>query len=105
MAMAKVAKDANTLLVVPNAGAGAVTGPMCAPNIFRSSFTNWEPGDAKGKAAGEKGPQKVAKKVEPTTRKCAAGEESVEGFGEGLKSAGGEVVKELTLPFPNVEFQ
>ena len=101
MAMAKVAKDTNTLLVVPNAGAGAVTGPMCAPNIFRSSFTNWQPGYAMGKVAGQKG----ARKVVTITWKYAAGDESVEGFREGLKSAGGEVVKELTLPFPNVEFQ
>jgi branched-chain amino acid transport system substrate-binding protein len=101
MAMAKVAKDTNTLLVVPNAGAGAVTGPMCAPNIFRSSFSNWQPGYAMGKVAGEKG----AKKVVTITWKYAAGDESVEGFREGLKSAGGDVVKELTLPFPNVEFQ
>ena len=28
MAMAKVAKDTGTLLIVPNAGADAVTGPM-----------------------------------------------------------------------------
>ena len=101
MAMAKVAKDTNTLLVVPNAGAGAVTGPMCAPNIFRSSFSNWQPGYAMGKVAGEKG----AKKVVTITWKYAAGDESVEGFKEGLKASGGEVVKDLTLPFPNVEFQ
>ena len=101
MAMAKVAKDTNTLLVVPNAGADAVTGPMCAPNIFRSSFSNWQPGYAMGKVAGEKG----AKKVVTITWKYAAGDESVAGFREGLKAAGGEVVKELTLPFPNVEFQ
>ncbi|HLS57763.1 MAG TPA: ABC transporter substrate-binding protein, partial [Zeimonas sp.] len=31
MAMAKAAKDSGTLLIVPNAGADAVTGPMCAP--------------------------------------------------------------------------
>jgi branched-chain amino acid transport system substrate-binding protein len=101
MAMAKVAKDTNTLLVIPNAGAGAVTGPMCAPNIFRSSFSNWQPGYAMGKVAGERG----AKKVVTITWKYAAGDESVEGFREGLKASGGEIVKELTLPFPNVEFQ
>ena len=101
MAMAKVAKDTNTLLIVPNAGAGAVTGPMCAPNIFRSSFSNWQPGYAMGKVAGERG----AKKVATITWKYAAGDESVEGFKEGLKASGGDVVKELTLPFPNVEFQ
>jgi len=101
MAMAKVAKDTNTLLVIPNAGARAVTGPMCAPNIFRSSFSNWQPGYAMGKVAGEKG----AKKVVTITWKYAAGDESVQGFKDGLKGSGGEVVKDLTLPFPNVEFQ
>jgi len=101
MAMAKVAKDTNTLLVIPNAGAEAVTGPMCAPNIFRSSFSNWQPGFAMGKVAGERG----AKKVVAITWKYAAGDESVEGFKEGLRASGGEVVKDLTLPFPNVEFQ
>ena len=54
-----------------------------------------------GKVAGEKG----AKKVVTVTWKYAAGDESVEGFKDGLKASGGEVVKELTLPFPNVEFQ
>lgn len=33
MAMAKAAKESGTVLIVPNAGADAVTGPMCAPNI------------------------------------------------------------------------
>jgi branched-chain amino acid transport system substrate-binding protein len=74
---------------------------MCAPNIFRSSFSNWQPGYAMGKVAGERG----AKKVATITWKYAAGDESVEGFKDGLKASGGEVVKELTLPFPNVEFQ
>ena len=101
MAMAKVAKDTNTLLLIPNAGARAVTGPMCAPNIFRASFSNWQPAYAMGKVAGERG----AKKVVTITWKYAAGDESVEAFRDGLKTTGGEVVKELTLPFPNVEFQ
>ncbi|HJU23903.1 MAG TPA: ABC transporter substrate-binding protein [Casimicrobiaceae bacterium] len=101
MAMAKVAKETNTLLIDPNAGAGAVTGAMCAPNIFRSSFSNWQPAYAMGKVAAERG----AKKVVTITWKYAAGDESVDGFKEGLKIGGGEVVKDLTVPFPNVEFQ
>ncbi len=101
MAMAKVAKDTNTLLVIPNAGARAVTGPMCAPSIFRASFSNWQPGYAMGKVAGDRG----AKKVVTVTWKYAAGDESVQGFKDGIAPAGGQVVKELTLPFPNVEFQ
>src|SRR5882757_10147309 len=43
MAMAKVAKDTGTTLIVPNAGANDVTRAMCAPNIWRTSFTNWQP--------------------------------------------------------------
>ena len=101
MAMAKVAKDTNTLLMIPNAGARAVTGPMCAPNIFRSSFSNWQPGYAMGKVAGERG----AKKIVTITWKYAAGDESVQGFKDGIAASGGQIVKELTLPFPNVEFQ
>lgn len=39
MAMARVAKDSGTILIVPNARADAVTGSMCAPNICRSSLS------------------------------------------------------------------
>ena len=101
MAMAKVAKDSGTVLIVPNAGADAVTGPMCAPNIFRSSFSNWQPGYAMGEVMAKKG----HKKVVTITWKYAAGDESVRGFKEAFEKAGGTVEKELSLPFPNVEFQ
>jgi branched-chain amino acid transport system substrate-binding protein len=101
LAMAKVAKDSNTLLVIPNAGAEDVTGPMCAPNIFRSSFSNWQPGYAMGVVAAQRG----AKKVMTITWKYAAGDESVGGFRDGFEKGGGQIVKELTLPFPTVEFQ
>jgi branched-chain amino acid transport system substrate-binding protein len=101
MAMAKVAKDTGTVLIVPNAGADAVTGAMCAPNIFRSSFSNWQPGYAMGEVVAKKG----HKKVVTITWKYAAGDESVKGFKESFEKGGGTVVKELNLPFPNVEFQ
>ena len=101
MAMAKVAKDTGTLLIVPNAGADAVTGAMCAPNIFRSSFSNWQPGYAMGEVVAKKG----HKKVVTITWKYAAGDESVRGFKEAFEKGGGQVVKELSLPFPGVEFQ
>jgi len=100
-AMAKVAKETGTVLIVPNAGAGAVTGSMCALNIFRSSFTNWQPGYAMGEVLAAKG----YKSVVTITWKYAAGNESVGGFKEAFEKAGGKVVKELTVPFPNVEFQ
>lgn len=101
MAMARVAKATGTLLIVPNAGADAVTGAMCAPNIFRSSFSSWQPGYAMGQVMSDKG----HKKVVTITWKYAAGDESVKAFKESFEKRGGQVVKELTLPFPNVEFQ
>ncbi len=101
MAMAKAAKDTGTLLIVPNAGADAVTGPMCAPNIFRSSFSNWQPGFAMGDVMAKKGIKRVA----TIAWKYAAGEESVKGFKDSFVKGGGTIVKELWLPFPNVEFQ
>jgi branched-chain amino acid transport system substrate-binding protein len=101
LAMAKVARDTSTLLVVPNAGAGDLTGPLCAPNIFRTSFTNWQPGYAMGKVAAEQ-----KKKTAVTfTWKYAAGEESVGGFKEAFEGGGGKVLKAMSLPFPQVEFQ
>jgi branched-chain amino acid transport system substrate-binding protein len=101
LAMAKVARDNDTLLVDPNAGADALTGPLCAPNFFRTSFTNWQPGYAMGKVAAEQ-----KKKTAVTfTWKYAAGEESVNGFKEGFEEGGGKVIKQMALPFPQVEFQ
>ena len=101
LAMAKVARDNDTLLIVPNAGAADLTGPLCAPNLFRTSFTNWQPGYAMGKVAADQ-----KKKTAVTfTWKYAAGEESVNGFKEAFEAGGGKVVKQLAIPFPQVEFQ
>ncbi len=101
LAMAKAAKDSNTLLIVPNAGADAITGPMCAPGIVRSSFTNWQPGYATGVVAAGKG----YKRAMTITWNYAAGTEAIKGFTEGFEKGGGKVLKDLNVPFPNVEFQ
>ena len=101
LAMARAARDSNTLLIVPNAGAGDITGAQCAPNIFRSSFSNWQPGYAAGVVAAGKG----YKRAMTITWNYAAGNETVKGFGEAFEKGGGKVMKELSLPFPGVEFQ
>ena len=101
LAMAKAAKDSNTLLIVPNAGAGDITGPMCGPNIIRSSFSNWQPGYATGVIASQKG----HKRAMTITWNYAAGSETVKGFTEAFEKGGGKVIKDLNLPFPGVEFQ
>jgi branched-chain amino acid transport system substrate-binding protein len=101
LAMARAAKESNTMLIVPNAGADAITGPLCAPNIIRSSFSNWQPGYATGVLAAQKG----YKRAMTITWNYAAGNETVKGFTEAFEKGGGKVLKELSLPFPNVEFQ
>ena len=101
MAMVKVARDTNTLLIIPNAGANDATGPLCAPNIFRTSFSNWQPNFPMGKVMYDAGHRNVA----TITWRYAAGTEQMAGFKEGFTKAGGKVVEDLTLPFPEVEFQ
>jgi len=49
--------------------------------------------------------KKGYKKVVTITWKYAAGDESVGGFKESFTKGGGQIVKELSLPFPGVEFQ
>lgn len=101
LAMAKVARDTNSFLIVPNAGANEVTGPMCAPNIWRTSFTNWQPCFPMGKVMRDDG----HKNVMTITWRYAAGQQMVDSFKDGFTKAGGTVVEELYLPFPQVEFQ
>ena len=101
LAMSKVARDNNTLLIIPNAGADDITGPLCAANVFRTSFSNSQLGIAMGKVMADQ-KKKTAVTI---TWKYSAGEESIGGFKETFEAGGGKVVKELFLPFPQVEFQ
>ena len=101
-AMIHVTKAAGVLHIIPNAGLAAATGPLCAPNIFRTSFSNWQSGFAMGSVLA--GRPKV-RKVVTLSWKYAAGEEFVKGFRDGYGKGGGQIVKDLWVPFPNVEFQ
>ncbi len=101
MAMVKVARDTNTMLVIPNAGVNEATGPLCAPHIFRTSFSNWQVCQPMGKVMFDAGHKNVA----TITWRYAAGQQMVDAFKEGFTAAGGKVVEDLAVPFPEVEFQ
>jgi len=101
MGIHKVARDTGVLNLIPNAGVHVATRAQCAPNVFRTSFSNSQPTRALGKVMVDKG----HKKAVWITWKYAAGDEAFEGFKEGYTAAGGTIIKELGLPFPNVEFQ
>ncbi len=101
MAMAKIAREEGTMTVIPNAGANQVTGPLCSPNTFRTSFSNWQPGHPMGKVLLEEGKKNVVL--------CywgyGAGKQSAGGFKDSFVAGGGNVIKEIAVPFPKVEFQ
>src|SRR5471032_2871120 len=101
MGMVKIARESGIIHIIPNAGVGAATGALCAPNIFRTSFSNWHPSYPMGKVLADRG----LKKVVTMAWKYGAGEEAIGGFAENFTKSGGSVVKDLWLPFPNVEFQ
>ena len=101
MGIHKVARDTGVLNLIPNAGVLAATRALCAPNVFRASYTNSQPTLGLGKAMVERG----HKKAVWISWKYAAGDEAFEGFKQSYTAAGGTIVKELGLPFPNVEFQ
>jgi branched-chain amino acid transport system substrate-binding protein len=101
VAMVRVTRESGTLTIDPNAGAGVVTGALCAPNVFRTSFTNWQPAFPMGKVLADRG----MKRAVTMTWKYAAGQEAIGGFVENFTAHGGSIVKELWVPFPKVEFQ
>jgi len=101
MGIHKVVSESGTLTIVPNAGNVAVTRELCAKNVFRSSFTNWQPAYGMGVAAAQKG----YKKAVWVTWDYAAGAESGAGFKEAFEKGGGEMLPNLTLPFPQTNFQ
>ncbi|MBX3587337.1 MAG: ABC transporter substrate-binding protein [Ramlibacter sp.] len=101
MGIQKVARDSGVLSLIPNAGVLAATGALCAPNVFRTSFTNSQPTLALGKAMVDRG----HKKAVWITWNYSAGAEAFAGFKESYTKAGGTIVKELAVPFPSVEFQ
>ena len=101
MGMAKVIRESGTLWINPNAGADEVTGALCAPNFFRTSFSNWQTTHALGKVLKANG----HKNAVFITWKYAAGEQMMAGFKEGFEKEGGKLSKELYVPFPQVEFQ
>jgi branched-chain amino acid transport system substrate-binding protein len=101
MALVRAARDQEIPLIIPNAGNVAATRELCAPSVFRSSFSNWQPAYGMGKALAAKGVKKAAW----VTWNYAAGIESGDGFRDGLRSGGAELTKVLTLPFPETNFQ
>lgn len=102
LAMTKiVAARGKPIMIIPNAGANAITRQWCARNIFRASFSNWQSGYPCGRVMIEDGHQTLV----TMTWKYAAGDEMMAASAEHFEALGGSVLKHIRVPFPDVAFQ
>jgi branched-chain amino acid transport system substrate-binding protein len=101
MAMMQIVRQEKTLTLVTNAGAQAVTGTLCAPNVFRTSFSNWQVSYPCADVMLKAGHKKAVLMF----WNYSFGQESMAAFKEGYAKGGGTVVKEIAVPFPSTEFQ
>jgi branched-chain amino acid transport system substrate-binding protein len=101
MAMMQIVRQEKVLTIVTNAGAQAVTGALCAPNVFRTSFSNWQTSYPCAEVMLKAGHKKVVLMF----WNYSFGQESMAAFKEGYAKGGGTVVKEIAVPFPSTEFQ
>jgi branched-chain amino acid transport system substrate-binding protein len=101
MAMMQIVRQENLLTIVTNAGAQAVTGTLCAPHVFRTSFSNWQVSYPCADVMLKAGHKRAVLMF----WNYSFGQESMAAFKEGYSKGGGTVVKEIAVPFPNTEFQ
>ena len=101
-AMAKIIGPRKTpIMIVPNAGHNGITGSLCSENIFRTSFSNWQPAFPGGKVMADDG----HKTAITMSWKYGAGIQMMAAGKENFEANGGKVIKDLQVPFPKVEFQ
>ncbi len=101
LALIDAARTQQIPLIVPGAGAVAATRELCAPPVFRSSFSNWQPGYGMGKSLAAQGARKVAL----ATWDYPTGKEAGEGFRDGLRAGGAELVEISRTPYPETNFR
>ncbi len=89
------------LMIIPNAGANQLTRERCAANIFRTSFSNWQTSWPCGKLVADDG----HKTLVTITWKYAAGQQHAAAASDHFTNLGGEVMEQIFVPFPDVEFQ
>src|SRR5882762_3030899 len=95
MAMMQIVRQEKTLTVVTNAGAQAVTGSLCSPNVFRTSFSNWQTSHPCAGVMLKDG----RKKAVGMFWNYSFGQESMAAFREGFTKGGeGTIVKEIPVP-------
>lgn len=101
LGMIKVARQENIILIIPLAGLNVATRQLCAPTIFRTVPSNWQPANAMGKAVADMDYETIV----TITWDYSGGKETIAGFKDGFMQAGGKIIKEIYVPFPSMNFQ
>src|SRR4026208_1307004 len=87
MGMRDKVHNSKTILIVSNAGADAIARERCSKWIFRTSFSNWQPGQPMGGWVAKN----VSKEVFLTAPNYQAGKDMLNAFKETFLPAGGKV--------------
>ena len=90
MGMRDKVHNSQTILIVSNAGADAISRERCSKWIFRTSFSNWQPCQPMGGWVAKH----VSKDVFLTAPNYQAGKDMMNAFKETFVAAGGKVVAE-----------
>ena len=100
LAMVRATRELGVPHILPGAGFGAAAGSLCAPNVFRTSYSNWQSGHAMGLVMAARG----VKTMITIGWRSLAGEECVKGFRDAYLKGGGGIARELWLALPGAEF-
>jgi branched-chain amino acid transport system substrate-binding protein len=88
--------EAKKLMIVANAGAGAITGAARSPYIWRTSFTNAQVASVMGKHLAGKADVGPVYLIAPD---YAAGAEVIRGFKAAFEAGGGKIAGEAKPAF------
>lgn len=89
-------QEAKKPLIVANAGADAITGASASDYVWRTSFSNNEPGAAIGKRVADAVKGGSVFLIGPD---YAAGKEFLAGFQTAFQAAGGKIAGQQMTPF------
>jgi branched-chain amino acid transport system substrate-binding protein len=95
LGVAEQVTEAETPLLIANAGAGPITKDAGSPYVWRTSFTNAQIAAAMGEHLAEEG----VGPVYVMAPDYAAGQEVVAGFIEAFEAGGGTVAGQALTPF------
>lgn len=99
-AMRDFVAAADVLWLISNAGNVLLTGELCAPNIFRTSFSSWQTAFPFGPWAFDN----VAEEYFLAFSNFAFGQQSAQFFTESFTARGGKIIGEVAPPLRTSDF-